>query len=361
MKYLFCTLHRTIWLNPAWVIFFIGIGSLTVNIIFYGEPGTSHRLFFIGILLCVLTYLLCQIATSNAPLKIQKKAVIFKTIKPIRFIKIYEALGVFGLIISLYLIYSRGIQGASEIYVNLRYARTVDQLPDYGAGHLSLFSLAASVGNLICNNKRRSIIFLVISFFPSFAAMERTGILYRVIFYAYFYFSIYGIKARTTVLSTTIVLGAFYLMSELLNKSTYNDLPFFVPYFSYGLTAFNEQINAGSAVTARDVFGIAAAPLDALLKPVYESDSSGFFNVYTYIFQPYVLMGELGLYAVMIGLGAIFYALQKYADKIFYLNFITASLLFSAVMIFYDWTFSLTTHLYMAIIAIPLTIKIKFK
>ena len=102
-------------------------------------------------------------------------------------LELYIVLGVIGAMIALFLLFQRGLQVPGELFFNLRYAKTVEQLPSYGASHFAIFALISSILLLLIGKKKLSVFMFFIHLIPALALVERTGILYGFMFYMYFY------------------------------------------------------------------------------------------------------------------------------------------------------------------------------
>lgn len=343
----------------------IGLASLVVNLFFYSSFSYQHYLFLSGILISFFSY--CYLNNLILPLG---KKIEFKTLHGFRFskffLKTYMALGMLGAAIAIVLFLQRGVFGAGDLFFNLRYAKTVDRLTDYGANHFALFSLIASVILLLGNENKSSILMFIISLFPAFSGVERTGILYNIVFYMYFYLKINGLHLKTIGAFSILFLLFAIPLAFLTNKALGAAGEFFlIPYFSYGLEAFGERlVGAKVGMPASEVFGVFGSISDIVLGrkiSYYDLGDSGLFNVYTYVYQPYFLLGEVGFFILMAALGMLFSIVNSLVRNNIYFLFINASLIYSVIMIFYDWTFNMTTHLYVAIAALPLLVHVKNK
>jgi oligosaccharide repeat unit polymerase len=363
LKYVW--IHRTPYFNLPIVMLLIGLASLVVNLIFYSSFSYQHYLFLGGILISFSSYYFLH----NLIHPLGKKNV-SKTLHGYSFSKYllntYLALGMFGGAIAIVLFLQRGVFGAGDLFFNLRYAKTVDRLTDYGASHFALFSLIASAMLLLGKKNKISILIFVTSLLPAFSGVERTGILYNIVFYMYFYLKIHGFNFKVIGTFSILFLLIAISLAFLTNKAFGAAGEFFlIPYFAYGLEAFSERlVGVKVGMPASEVFGIFGRISDIILErkiSYHDLGDSGVFNVYTYIYQPYFLLGEAGFFILMSALGVFFLIINELIKKNIYFLFINASLIYSVIMIFYDWTFNLTTHLYIAIAALPLLVRFKNK
>lgn len=358
-------IHRTPYFSLPIILLLIGSLSLVANLYFYSSFSHQHYLFIGGLLICFMTFYFLKIITFKARVGSNTKQVRRFEFNGL-LLNIYAAFGAIGAIIATILFMQRGIFGLDNIFQNLRSAKTVDMMPTYGASHFALLGLIASVIMLIKNRIKCSILLLVLSFFPAVLGVDRTAILYGMMFYAYFYAKTHGFNYKIIGVFFTTFLIIAIALGVLANKAITATGEFFViPYFSYGLEAFGQRlVGADFRIPASEVFGVLGSPIDFIAGrsvSLYDLEDKGLFNVYSYVYKPYFLLGEAGFFALMSGLGFFLFAVDELAKRNIYFLFVNASLLYSVVMIFYDWTFSLTTHYYVMLAASPLLFRLNAK
>lgn len=271
--------------------------------------------------------------------------------------RLYIGLSLIGLFLSIYILITRGFTTDGNVFYNLRYSYTYLKLPTYGSEYLSLFSLLCSVIFLLEKNNKKSFLFLSFSIIASLSFAERTSILYSMAFYYYFYSSIYKQTLYKKIFFVIFVLIIFQIIASSAGKGySNNGSNYLYSYFAYPLESYSEKIMGHNVMASyRSVFGVLAIPIDIIQdEPIINNYDEGGFNVYSYLFPALNLLGE-GLFYMMMVIFAVLLSIINYISrKFFYFHFISASLYFSCVMIFYAWTFSVTTHLYVALIALPL-------
>lgn len=356
-------IHNTPFLGLPLLMLIVGTCSLLVNLKFYSKFSYQHGLFLNGLLAAFFSYAFLRIIFLSNRRNCSSSHLVRINIEDFP-IRVYTILGVWGGAIALFILFHRGLFGGSSFFYNLRYAKTVERLPDYGASYLGLFALISSIIFLVERQQKKSILMLLISIIPALAGAERTGIIYCLLFYVFFHIKINGINAKAFVYISLLLLLPIFLLAYLTNKLTLAGEFFLIPYFSYGLEALGHIVHSHVLnMPSSRVFGVLGGVFDQMLSrsASYNIDDAGRFNVYSYVFQPYFLLGKNGFLVLMFVIGGALSVIEELQRRYFYFLFISASLLFSAVMIFYDWTFNLTTHLYISILALPLLIPLKFK
>lgn len=355
-------LNYNYWSNPAIAALLIGVLSLISNLYLYSRYGDTQETYLYGLITLFISYFILRISKIES--RKNSGILYFSFSKPIAIVKIYYYFSFFGLLLALIIIYSRGISQSESIFFSLRYAHTIDQLPTYGLQYFSLFSLVLSVYFLVEKKNRKSIIFFIIPIIISLTFAERSSILYTVTVYLYFYTLLNKVNKLILIIAFFVLLTLFQIIALSAGKAIGSDGENYVlSYFSYPLVAFEEKL-LGYTINPsyRSVFGILATPLDSIFSHDHFNsfDESG-FNVYTYMYPTFFLFGKTGFFLIMSALGFFLFFIEMLSSRIFVLHFLRASILFSSVMIFYAWTFSITNHIYIIMIALPLFYRVKIK
>jgi oligosaccharide repeat unit polymerase len=352
--------YSSILISPFFLLLLISIAAIAANLKYFSNWSFGHTLYSLGVFTFLISYSYVILIFGLSGV-VKRTVVSFPLDLNYKILKIYFVLGAIGAVIGFILIVSRG-GGGEGLFFNLRYAHTYDEKSSYGASHLALFSLVVSGVSLLNGNYKLAFIYFVSYLIPSLATAERTSILYGFSFLAYLGLSARRLKLRVILGSVFILFILFYIIAFSSGK-LYSDEVFFVlPYFAYGISAFNDWVSGLSNVGCSSlVFGTSSKVLDFFSNKVSCSETDlapdGFFNVYTYVMNPYVWGGVTGLVSVMAVLGFVYALFRIFEKRSVYFLFLNASLVFSILMTFYAWTFSLTTHLYMAIILVPIFVK----
>jgi oligosaccharide repeat unit polymerase len=343
-------------ISPFFLFLAISTCAVVVNLIFFSDWKLSHYLYVVGAISFLTTYgyvvVLYKVAIGSSEPKLSK----FSFSENI--LRYYIWLGFIGAVIGGVVIFHRGFSGAEGLFFNLRYAHTKDQESLYGASQLALFSLVVSGVKFLDRRFMVALAAFFLYLIPSFAAAERTSILYGFTFLMY-------LAVATGYLNLKYIVGFFlaliviFISIALSSEKLYvNDVFFLLPYLGFGITAFDDWVLGhsnsgcsglifGSFGNIADYFSGRAGCSDMDFAP------DGLFNVYTYVANPYLWGGEGGIVFLMAGLGC-FYAILKIKEKCsYFFLMLNACLIFSVVIVFYAWTFTLTTHMYMAILLTP--------
>jgi len=345
------------------LIVIVAFFSIVINLLFFSDFSEAHLLYIEGVASFVFAYFFVFFIYN---LTKKKKSLPTKSVICFSrsLIRVYSTIGVFGALIGCIIFFKNGFGGES-LFFNLRVAHTINNESLYGAQHFGLFSLVISALHVLMGNYKRAIAFIFLYMIPVLAAAERTGILYGFSFIAYIWASTRPIKFYKLISGFAVLIILFVLVANSAGKLYSEDMFFLIPYLGYGITAFdNWVLGYSTPYCYAPTFGVVGVLIELVSGYIFgchcnEIDLApdGSFNVYTYLASPYLLGGEIGLIAVMFIFGMLI-ALFKICEKFNnYFLFINASFLFSIIMIFYAWTFSLTTHLYIALITIPLFFK----
>lgn len=361
MRYFF---SKNILVSPFFLFAAISALTVTVNLTFFSDWNFSHYLFVMGALAFLATYAYVTIfydiaiGSNNA---VENKLSFNR-----KLLKFYAWLGFLGAVIGIVVIFIRGFNGAEGLFFNLRYAHTKDQESLYGASQLALFSLVVSGVRFLEKKFFFSFIAFLMYLIPSFAAAERTSILYGFVFLMY-------VAVHTGYVNIKYVFGFMFLLVALFvliaassEKLYVNDAFFLLPYLGYGITAFDNWVLGHSNTGCLGlVFGSFGNIADYFSGRTGCSDMDfapdGLFNVYTYTANPYLWGGEFGVLLSMSLLGSFFAIAKIFEKNSFLFLLINACFIFSIVIAFYAWTFSLTTHVYMIIILTPIFFGVNFK
>lgn len=334
-------------INLLLTFFLISASSAAVNLYFYSNLNSFHLIYSAGFLFLFLGYFFISIVLSKN--KNQETTIKFKSHKEI--ISLYKTLSWIGVALIIYILnkYGLGLTSSENIIENMRYAKTIHRLNFFGVGHFGLISLILSIILKIQGQKKQSIIYFLIALSASVASAERTSILHSFILYFGTDLLLTKKASLTKVLIPTIALfSLFIIIASFTNKLfDSNDQIFILSYFGFPLEAIS-NLNLESVVLPQSsVFGIAATPFDELFSKIISTpDDAGLFNVYSYIYKPLTILGIEGFLILMFFLGVIFSLIEIQSRKSIPFLGLKLSLLFSVVLSFYDWTFNLTTHIY---------------
>ncbi|WP_082693525.1 oligosaccharide repeat unit polymerase [Aquitalea magnusonii] len=204
--------------------------------------------------------------------------------------------------------------------------------------------------------KNKGFFFYFIAFLiPSISIGERTSILFGVCAILYVSISCGYARFKHLLFAGLFFIALAVLMAFSAGKDQSNGMFFLLPYFSYGISAFDANILANPSISCLGiVFGSFAKvlPLHECVSPISIDD--GEFNVFTYLAEPYLWFGMWGVFFAMSFMGLFYGFLKGLESRSSYFVIVNATLIFSVFMIFYAWLFNLVTPLYVALTCIPL-------
>jgi oligosaccharide repeat unit polymerase len=279
---------------------------------------------------------------------------------------LYWLVSFVGVYISLYSIVKIGLIQDGSLFENLRASHTREGNSILLTAHLSLFSLV--LAQYYAYQKRGCLTLLALSFslLGSLVFAERTSILMKISAVYYVWVWVSGLKMKTAVFAIVALFSLLVIVAIGAGKSGGSGKEYFlVTYAGFGLTAFVIWVFGHEAVQCySSVFGnVIGRVIDILAVSeqsceTFQGAPSGKFNVYTYIANPYLLFGEIGVYCVMFVLGGLYSVLYNYAlVKRGFFILMTGVMVYPLIMVFFAWTFHLTTYFYMFFILIPLFVK----
>lgn len=276
-------------------------------------------------------------------------------------------IGITGFAYGCFLSFQYGISGPGNFFFNLRYANTVEGLGLSIAPYFLLF-LHVILLYYACNlskNKRIFVLLLLIMLSSALFTMARTSLMLTIVstMAAYLLSNKYIHHGKNTVNVKVLVISIFsfislsWVVAYFTNKlnSAYGNFVF--TYIGYPLVAFDERILQLDATTNGSqtftlfykifsVLGLAKQPEG------YDLGLTGRdFNVFTFMREPYMDFGEIGLYAVSLILGIIYGFIYRQVRKgnIYWIIFYSI-MLYPLVMSFYAFQYNLTSLVYYAII-----------
>lgn len=334
-------------LNLAISFLVITVVSLCFNLAFHPGYNKYHFIYLIGAVSLVIG---ASFGSLAFPTRENSNYFLEFYFRP-KVVLVYKVLAWAGLLTSIYLFYAYGLglNVGSNPLDNLRHAKTVENLSFYGTDYFGIFSIIVSSILRIQGRLSQSFFYFLASITTSFASAERTSILY----YFVIYFGL-GILSREKVnwKSLAFIFGAllfvFAIIAFFTNKLVDKDESLiFLKYFTYPLEALSVYNIRCQSLPIESVLGV-------LGKIIYYFGSDNVsslctetgFNVYSYIYKPLRLFGEIGFVCLMSTLGFLFVIIERKSRNSLPFLVLKCSLLFSIIMIFYDWTFGLTSHFY---------------
>ena len=353
------------WLiSPPFIVLISGLTGFLVSRILYASHTPAHTQYLVGLFLFVLMYVyIAGLNAINVRLQPRKTNFIFSPEKYV--INLYWVIGVFGFITSIVLVITRGYFGDGAILFNLRYSHTNLKLPDYNIGLMSLFPALLSVYYITKGNKKKALIALALATLSSIAVAERTGLLFKFVAFGYAGMASghlnYRHAAIFILLFIMLAIGIAFGAGKL--GSTGSEY-FLLKYLGYGISSFNHWI-AGSSPNgceAKVLGEIIGGIFELLSGKVCDSPAGapvGQFNVYTYMGAPYSFGGAMAVFLSMAFLGLAYAVIFRAARKVMYFALFAPFLVYPLVMVFYAWQFTLNTFIYLAILAVPLSIQIR--
>lgn len=230
--------------------------------------------------------------------------------------------------------------------------------------------------------KKYMICLLILVIINSFIVLSRTDFLITVVpILAVFYQTIRiksnvamnnqlqtgFLKKRYKLLLFTVILFAFYVLNSrrMIDDGTMNTIqnnviiqyigkPLIVldqwiipnPGVAHGYLFFELFNKIGAILGANFYYGIELAPL-------------GTFNVYSYLFVPYIEYGVLGVIVLMFLIGIVStmlyekFLIGKNKSWVIFYSFYSYSL----IIAFFDWQFGIMTYVYLAVYLSLISIK----
>ncbi|WP_280540221.1 O-antigen polymerase [Chromohalobacter sp. 11-W] len=366
MKASFFTSKNSIWLSPLTILMSFGSVGLITNILVYSDWSLSHWLFLGGLLSFGVAYLfvrlLFSVPVSTQSIRRHSRFVPSNRInKPL--VSIYWLLGLLGAVVSLYVIIMIGALGERDLFFNLRYSHTVEGATPKSIGYLSLFSFSLALFYAYKGFPKLSLVNLAMSLLGTLAFAERTGLLMKIAAVSYIFVWVYGFRLKFFLTAALVFLVLSFVIAFGAGKVGGSDSEFFlVKYIGYGVSSFDNWIYGAEPVPCyQSVFGtILGGSIDSLIgtasRCAYVPGAPpGEFNVYTYMSNPYVVFGSIGVYAAMALLGLFYSFLFHVASRNQGVWVLLLSIfVYPLVMVFYAWQFSLTTFVYLAILLFPL-------
>ena len=353
------------------VLFFSGLG-LFVSLNFYSEWSFSHTLYTSGVATFCFFYVLSKLVFS-----LGNNAGILR-ISPLNFkgeganrklMLFYWMMAVVGAFLSVYQIVDQG-SGSGNLFYNLRYAHTIENQTVPLLAHFSLFSFVLALYYIYKGYKKLAFIALSLSLLPAFATAAKAGFLFNIASVSYLYFIVYGLRAKYLLISSFLFFFLILIVTSSAGKLGGSGGQFFLfSYLGYGITAFDDLVFGKASVQCYSlVFGNIVGGLINILLDTSGSCSFvpkaevGSFNVYTYMYAPYVVFGAKGVIFLMAFLG-IFYAILDYLAlaKGGPFLLISSTFIYPLMMIFFDWQFDLSTFVYVSILTFPLFFTLKPK
>jgi oligosaccharide repeat unit polymerase len=346
-------------LSPVFVIVFVTMLMFLANVIALDQPWEwGHSVYLLGVLSFVIAYMIAYVSLTLTDLISPKVA----ANTPYRIvIRFYWVLSSLGLLLSLYKIYSVGMGNPyGSVLLALRIANTWEHQTSYGAQHFALFALCLA---LYYAQKKRALPCLVASLIyltSAFSMAERTSMMFLFVAVGYTAINEGWIKLKGLLFALAILISLFIIVAIGTGKTGGDKgYDFILLYLGYAVTAFSQWTEGKEYLGCADlVFGKFA---DLMSLGLYSCDPLDLgltekdFNVLTYAASPYLFGGLPAVLASMAVMGAFFATLRALAIKRkgYYLALLSCYM-YSLIMMFYAWQFSLTTYLYLMIILFPL-------
>lgn len=340
---------------PPFIILFFTVIPIILNAAYFITSDDVVYLYASSGLFFIIFYLVVQTSLES---KIYKRVEIKIDInKQSLYYKICVIFAFLGFIISLYIILFEGILKPGDIFYLLRYRHTFLHANTYGSEYLSIFSIVLMMVNILKKDNKKAFLYILMNITYSLSIGQRTSILFVITVALYWLFNLNQLSVKKTL----IAMGMFFLLVIIMaissNKIGTHGHNFIVEYFSYGITAFSNTIYKHSELGCISIvlgsfsklFGLEQCQL-----PIYLN--GGEFNVFTYMYQPYMYMGTLGVILIASILGVIYGILFSLRKNNILINILCSLLIYPLVMIFYDFQFNLVTPIYIVLCFLPFTI-----
>lgn len=328
----------------------VSIASMLSNLFYFSMFREVHIYFLCGILSMLVGYIFPRFFASYNDSG--SHYIVFNPRQPV--IVFYKFISFAALLLTIILLYKYGMSEELSVFNNLRHAKTVEQSNFYGVGHLGIFALFMAVYYIVRNMAYKSIAYFIIALCTSLISAERTSLLYSFVVYFGAYIIVTKLSiVKVSICALTVLLALFFVIAWQTNKLYNNDDMFFlISYISYPLEAMDGINMANVLLPSASVFGVWGSLYDIIHDvDLAMPDDHGLFNVYSYIYKPIAVFGVYGFVGLMFLLGFFIYIVDFMSTKNISFLFLKLSLLFSAIMSFYDWTFGLTTHIYIFMIS----------
>ncbi len=346
-------------LSPVFVMLFITLLMFFANVIALDQPWEwGHSVYALGVLSFVIAYMLTYVSliltdvvspkiTANTPYRL--------------IVRFYWVLSFLGLLLSLYKIYSVGVDNPyGSVLLALRIANTWEHQPSYGAQHFALFALCLA---LYYAQKKRafpcfvvSVIYLV----SAFSMAERTSMMFLFVAVGYTAINESWVTLKGLLVALGVLISLFIIVAIGTGKTGGDKgYDFILLYLGYAVTAFSQWTEGKEYLGCADlVFGKFADLMSLGLyscSPLDLGLTNKDFNVLTYAASPYLVGGLPAVVVSMMVMGVFFAFLRALAIKRkgYYLALLSCYM-YALIMMFYAWQFSLTTYLYLMVILFPL-------
>lgn len=341
---------------PPFLMLFFTILPILLNIVYFSIDNIQVLyLYAFSSFLFIIFYLIAQFFLGN---KIVKKHPIkldvnFKSI----YYRVCFIFAVSGFIISLYIIVFEGILKPGDMIYLLRYRHTFLNESTYGSEYLSIFSIVLMIVNIVRKDKKKALLYFIMNITYSLSIGQRTSILFVITVALYWLFN----SNQLNIKKTLVIILTFFLLVIIMaissNKTGSYGHNFIVEYIAYGLSSFSNNIfhrpelDCISIVLGSfsKIFG-----LEQCQSPIYINN--GEFNVFTYMYQPYMYMGVLGVLVVSSLLGFIYGFVYTLRKNYLLINIWCSLSIYPIIMIFYDFQFNLITPIYIVLSFIPFVI-----
>lgn len=261
--------------------------------------------------------------------------------------------GIIGMLITVYLLVTRGLLSGDAIGYALRYAHMYGEESDYGAFHFLVAAQALGYFMILSGSRQRrrfGWVLVLACLLGSIVKMERTSVLMLLSSVA---FLVHYRTRKTKLLLYPILISAllFFLIAQLTFKADTVVGNFFLAYLGYGIKAFDEYIIRLAGVDGgSNVFLLIHKLLGRGRSGESIDIEAGEFNVFSYIQAPYMDFGVMGVVLItyLFGLiwGAVFNCIRFSAFAVL----MYASMIYPAIVVFYAWQFSLTTYIYLFVV-----------
>lgn len=328
---------------------------MLINFIVFDTKESVYYMYGISCVLFIAFYLLVEFC-------IKGKRQVFPVLNyELGLNKIYYSFCLFmsliGFSISLYIILFDGVLKPGDLFYLLRYRHTYLNLSTYGSEYFSIFSLSLGIFEIIRKNYKLSLLFISMHSTYALSVGQRTSLLFILTIVIYFLVCQRKLTPRLLFYFIVSFFTVIVLIAISSNKLGSVDNNFILEYFSYGLTSFSDTVFEKSPI---DCLSIVLGSLSKLFflqectLPIYLD--RGEFNVFTYMFQPFMYMGEFGVYLVSSVLGLVYGVVFSFRNNFILINIFCGLIIYPLVMIFYDFQFNLITPFYVILVFAPLLI-----
>lgn len=284
--------------------------------------------------------------------------------------KPFFLIGVIGFILGLIYAYKHGMSGPANFLYNLRYTTTVDQM-SYGVVPYLLLFLHIVLLISVCGRKqefsfgkKKILAMYVMLIASSFFTMSRTTLVMFVISCvgAYLFSSKYIYKEKKVnykllFSSLAFFISLSWIVADATNKVNLRGSNFLFSYLANPIIAFDSwvyesPIDTKGSQTFAPLFKILSAlGVNTPSSEIHLGLNNGDFNVFTFMKDPYMDFGEIGLYAYCLALGifiGIMYKKARAGNP--YWVVLYSLFLYPLLMSFYANQFNLSSLVYYMII-----------